>query len=81
MSSLSFAADLPSRAVAAAPIYLAPAFSWTGFYVGGNVGAAWGGSDTCPGRETAYKSDSDRSYGGIYTLDKVGFSVDPKWLS
>jgi len=49
MSSLSFAADLPSRAVAPAPLMLAPAFTWTGFYVGGNVGAAWSGRDNCPG--------------------------------
>jgi outer membrane immunogenic protein len=48
MSSLGYAADLPSRAVAPAPVYLAPAFTWTGFYVGGNVGAAWGGRDNCP---------------------------------
>jgi outer membrane immunogenic protein len=48
MSSLSFAADLPSRAMAIAPVYLAPAFTWTGFYVGGNVGAAWGGKSNCP---------------------------------
>jgi len=69
MSTLGYAADLPSRAVAAAPVYLAPAFTWTGFYVGGNVGAAWGGRDNCPGRETAYKSHSDRSFSGVYTLD------------
>jgi opacity protein-like surface antigen len=48
MSSLSYAADLPSRALAPAPIYVAPAFTWTGFYVGGNVGAAWSGRDNCP---------------------------------
>ena len=48
MSSLSYAADLPSRALAPAPIYLAPAFTWNGFYVGGNVGAAWSGRDNCP---------------------------------
>ena len=62
MSSLSYAADLPSRAVAAAPVYLAPAFTWTSFYVGGNVGAAWGGRDNCPLRNTI-------GYGGVYTLD------------
>lgn len=34
----SSAADLPTKA----PIVAAPlAYSWTGFYVGGNVGAAW----------------------------------------
>jgi outer membrane immunogenic protein len=38
------AADLPVRPVAPQPQYVAPApvWSWTGFYVGGNVGGAWG---------------------------------------
>ena len=48
MTSLGFAADLPSRAVAPAPVLLAPIFTWNGFYVGGNVGAAWSGHDSCP---------------------------------
>ena len=61
MSSLGYAADLPSRALAPAPVYVAPAFTWTGFYVGGNVGAAWGGHDNCPLRNTLDH--------GIYTLD------------
>ena len=61
MSSLGYAADLPSRALAPAPVYVAPAFTWTGFYVGGNVGAAWGGRDNCPLRNTLDH--------GVYTLD------------
>ena len=35
------AADMPVKAMpATAPI--APVWSWTGFYVGGNVGYSWG---------------------------------------
>lgn len=43
ISGTAFAADLPSRR--APPVYVPPAipiFSWTGFYVGGDVGAAFG---------------------------------------
>jgi outer membrane immunogenic protein len=42
MGATAFAADLPARV---APM-VAPAFSWTGFYVGANAGGAWGHSDT-----------------------------------
>lgn len=36
------AADLPARMYTKAPIAVAPAPSWTGFYLGGNVGYGWG---------------------------------------
>ena len=39
------AADIPMKA----PVYkaeVAPAYNWTGWYVGGNVGYGWGNSDT-----------------------------------
>lgn len=36
------AADLPRRAAPPAPIYVAPIFTWTGFYVGAQIGGGWG---------------------------------------
>jgi outer membrane immunogenic protein len=45
MSAPAMAADLPTkRMVSKAPI-VAPMFSWTGFYIGANVGGAWGEAD------------------------------------
>jgi outer membrane immunogenic protein len=38
------AADMAVRPAAPAP---APAFTWTGLYIGGNVGGAWGKSNWC----------------------------------
>ena len=49
MVATASAADMPARAPAVAPApYVAPLFTWTGFYVGVNAGAAWHGNDSCP---------------------------------
>jgi len=50
MAVTASAADMPARGPAVAPApYMAPLFTWTGFYVGVNAGAAWHGNDRCPG--------------------------------
>ena len=42
----ALAADLPTRKEAPAPMVYAPLYSWTGFYVGANVGGIWGTGST-----------------------------------
>ena len=39
----AFAADLPAAAPIPPPVYAAPPYNWTGFYVGGNLGTGWSG--------------------------------------
>jgi outer membrane immunogenic protein len=43
MAAPAFAADLPVKAPP--PVYVAPMYNWSGFYIGGNGG--WGASDSC----------------------------------
>jgi len=49
MVATASAADMPARASAAPAPYVAPLFTWTGFYVGVNAGASWHGENHCPG--------------------------------
>jgi len=45
-AGVACAADLPARPIMkAAPVYVPPAYNWSGFYIGGNGGGAW--SHTC----------------------------------
>ena len=58
------AADLPRRAPAPAAVYT-PVASWTGCYVGGNLGAAWGSREISTSVSTiSGSSDSARFAGG-----------------
>ena len=44
MMASAHAADMPRRHAmpAKAPVYVAPAYNWTGFYAGINGGYSWG---------------------------------------
>jgi len=69
ISNTGKAADLPVKAM---PPPLPPPFSWTGFYIGGNVGAAWGErtvTDTFTGLQFSRSSDAVFIGGG-----QIGFN-------
>jgi outer membrane immunogenic protein len=60
VTSSAFAADLPARTYTKAPAYTAPAlvYNWTGFYIGGHVGGAFGDGNSLQG-------DGGRFMGGV----------------
>src|SRR5690242_20336216 len=47
------AADLPARTYTKAPVMVAPAFNWSGFYLGGSVGGHWGNDRITTTTDTA----------------------------
>jgi outer membrane immunogenic protein len=61
-TALAAAADLPSRGYAPAPVYAAPMFTWTGFYIGVNGG--YGGD------KNTY---SINGFGNIASITSGGF--------
>ena len=83
LASPAMAADLRPRTYTKAPAYTAPeaVYSWTGFYVGGNVGAAFGG-------DNAIFGSNGRFAGGIqggadYQFARnwvVGIEANYSWL-
>ena len=93
----ALAADLPSRTTAPAPYVppVAPAFTWTGFYIGLNAGYNWGNTDLTLYSNPAYsaylpgriKTDSDGFTGGIqagynWQMNQfvLGIEGDRVWL-
>jgi len=79
LAGAASAADLPSRkGPVDAPMYVPPAFTWTGFYIGANAGYGWGSV-----RESAPIGfhDTDGFIGGgqigyNYQVGQVVFGVE-----
>ena len=75
LAGSAFAADLPSRAPP--PVYVPPVpiFTWTGIYVGGQIGYAWGTSNTNLGDNfgdyVSFSSNNSGVIGGAH----VGYNL------
>ena len=71
----ALAADLAARPYTKAPAYAAPVYSWTGFYVGGHIGGAFGGNNNFAG----FGGNNDgRFLGGVQVGADYQFA--PNWV-
>src|SRR5262249_17624975 len=80
----AYAADMPPRpAPVPVPMYAPPAFSWTGFYIGGNIGGAWAHRDITDtfGRDFGRTSDGVFIGGGQlgYNYQTGNFVFGVEW--
>ena len=69
----ALAADLPARTYTKAPPYVAPVqiYNWTGFYIGGHVGGAFGAGDSLGGSD-------GRFVGGVQ--GGADYQFAPNWV-
>ena len=74
----ALAADLAARPYAKAPPIAAPIYNWTGFYIGGHVGAAFGNGDNTFNGLVIGNNDDARFLGGV----QAGFDYQfaPNWV-
>src|SRR5215831_21294566 len=64
-SDIASAADLPPRPPPAPPpVVVAPLFTWTGFYIGGNIGGAWLQGDLTTDDGTTFSRSNAQFIGG-----------------
>jgi opacity protein-like surface antigen len=93
ISGTAFAADLPAapppRAPAAYVTPVAPVFNWTGFYIGGNLGAAWTQGKASDSRGNSWSNAQQAVFTGggqvganyQFGWTVVGIEADFDWLA
>lgn len=76
----SFAADLPYPVKAEPVQVFVPAFSWTGFYLGGNAGYAWGESKAT---NVLFFDSTGGVYtpGGLYAGNDLNYGNMDGWVA
>jgi outer membrane immunogenic protein len=73
----ALAADLAARpAYTKAPVYAAPIYNWTGFYIGGHIGGAFDNNNGFAG--TTNSSNSGSFLGGVQVGADYQFA--PNWV-
>ena len=88
-ASVASAADLPTKGPYYKAPMAAPAFSWTGFYIGGDIGYGWGTSDgtltnSVGGFPIPYSADPNGIIGGgflgyNYQINQFVVGVEADW--
>ncbi len=73
----ALAADLAARPYTKAPPMIAPIYNWTGFYIGGHIGGAFGGDDAFNGLVVGGNNDA-RFLGGVQVGADYQFA--PNWV-
>src|SRR5436309_4191827 len=80
----ALAADMPARTYTKAPAYTAPqvVYNWTGFYIGGHVGGAFGGDNSLLGNSGRFlggvQGGFDYQFAGNWVL---GAEAQYSWLA
>jgi outer membrane immunogenic protein len=78
----ALAADLPARGYTKAPAYTAsPIYNWTGFYIGGHIGGAFGGNNSLTGSDGQFlggiQGGADYQFASNWVL---GIEAQYSWL-
>src|SRR5205814_10000810 len=73
----ALAADLAARPYTKAPPMVAPIYNWTGFYIGGHVGGAFGNNNSFNGLVAGNNNDA-RFLAGVQVGADYQFA--PNWV-